>query len=88
MRQPRIVNGHETGVNEYPMMAGLVDTQMKEIFCGATVIARRYILTAAHCLVYRQINSIGVVIGEHDTSTGTQVPRISIHISKLLGSAS
>lgn len=70
-RQPRIVNGHETGVNEYPMMAGLVDFSNKQIFCGTTVIATRYTLSAAHCLLNKQTASTGVLVGDHDIYSGT-----------------
>ena len=87
-RQPRIVNGHETGVNEYPMMAGLVDSQTRQLFCGTTVIARRYTLSAAHCLLNRQTALTGVLVGEHDISTGTYVPRICSHNIKLRDSTS
>nr|AFZ78857.1 trypsin-like serine protease [Coptotermes formosanus] len=71
-KQSRIVNGRETGVNEYPMMAALVDFQIRDIFCGTTVIARRYCLSAAHCLLNRLTADIGVLIGDHDISTGTE----------------
>jgi secreted trypsin-like serine protease len=53
------------------MMAGLIDFQKRELFCGTTVIARRYTLSAAHCLVNRQTTYTGVLIGDHDISTGT-----------------
>ena len=65
------MNGHETGVNEYPMMAALVDVQIKDLFCGTTVIARRYTMSAAHCLLNKQIAFTGVLVGDHDVSTGT-----------------
>ncbi|KDR21543.1 venom serine protease-like [Zootermopsis nevadensis] len=71
-KEYRIVNGHETGVNEYPMMAGLVDFRLKDVFCGATVIATRYCLTASHCLVNRPTEYTGVLIGDHDISIGNE----------------
>lgn len=73
--QSRIVNGHETGVNEYPMMAGLVDFEISDIFCGTSIISKRYTLTAAHCLLNRQTVTTGVLVGDHDIRTGTQVAR-------------
>ena len=33
----KIVNGNETLINEFPMMAGLVDVENKALICGATI---------------------------------------------------
>lgn len=52
------------------MMAGLVDKNKRELYCGATIISQSYALTAAHCLIDKQPNSIGLLVGEHDTSRG------------------
>lgn len=68
--QTKIVGGMETGVNEYPMMAGLVDPLERDVYCGATIISERHVITAAHCLTDRDINNVGVLVGDHDLSTG------------------
>ncbi|XP_072766735.1 venom serine protease 34-like [Anoplolepis gracilipes] len=68
----KIVGGKETGINEYPMMCGLVDSTMKMIYCGCTIISQQYVLTAAHCVENRNINTIGVIVGEHDVSRGNE----------------
>jgi len=52
------------------MMAGIVDSVEKIIFCGATIISQQYVVTAAHCLDGRNINELGIVVGEHDVTTG------------------
>ncbi|CAD6234362.1 GSCOCT00001853001.2-RA-CDS [Cotesia congregata] len=65
----RIVGGTSTGVNEYPMMAGLVDALGRIVFCGSTIINTQQVLTAAHCVNSRSAYNIGVLIGEHDIST-------------------
>jgi len=64
------VGGMETGVNEYPMMAGLVDSLQVEVFCGATIISERHVLTAAHCLENVDPSTVGVLVGDHDLTTG------------------
>nr|CAD7432064.1 unnamed protein product [Timema monikensis] len=82
----RIVGGTTTGVNEYPMMAGLVDVVDRIVFCGATIISRRWLLTAAHCLVNKLLNQTVVLVGDHDTSTGadTNASRLYL-ISRVIG---
>ncbi|XP_026332619.1 venom serine protease 34-like [Hyposmocoma kahamanoa] len=67
----RIVGGQETGVNEFPMMVALADRSISEVKCGGVIIDKRWVMTAAHCLVTQTINNIAVIVGEHDTSTGS-----------------
>lgn len=69
-RQNRIVGGQETGVNEFPMMVGLVDVRIAQIKCGAVIISKNYVLTAAHCVNNMKINETAVVVGEHNVETG------------------
>lgn len=64
--QNRIVGGTETGVNEFPMMAGLIQAPTVAVYCGATIIARSYAVTAAHCLTDRQVSQIGLLVGDHN----------------------
>lgn len=57
-------------MNEFPSMAGLIDTQTAEVYCGSAVIATRYVITAAHCLTNQEIRNIGVLVGDHNITTG------------------
>ncbi|XP_047520561.1 venom serine protease-like [Pieris napi] len=70
----RIVNGQDTIPNEYPMMAGLVERGKDTFVCGGTIISKRYIVTAAHCIVGKIASNLGVVVGEHDVSRGDDSP--------------
>uniref|UniRef100_A0A1B6F896 Peptidase S1 domain-containing protein n=1 Tax=Cuerna arida TaxID=1464854 RepID=A0A1B6F896_9HEMI len=75
----RIVGGQETGVNEYPFMAGLVDNRRGPIIvCGATIISRRFVVTANHCLAALRVDQTAVVVGEHDTTTGSETPETKL----------
>ncbi|CAK1543363.1 unnamed protein product [Leptosia nina] len=68
----RIVNGRDTLPNEFPMMAGVVELQKQDntIMCGATIISKKYLITAAHCVIGKQASRLVVVVGEQDTTTG------------------
>ncbi|KAH9633165.1 hypothetical protein HF086_013788 [Spodoptera exigua] len=66
----RIVGGQETGINEFPMMAALVDLQIRTIKCGGAIITSRHVLTAAHCLYRQNPANYAIVVGEHNIDIG------------------
>ncbi|XP_046746133.1 melanization protease 1-like isoform X2 [Diprion similis] len=72
--EPKIVGGNKTTVFEFPWMALIaydVGKRYPEFRCGGSVISKRYILTAAHCVTHlkHRLRLVGVRIGEHDLST-------------------
>lgn len=71
-KQTRIVGGVETGVNEFPCMAGIVSKSTRQMLCGATIIDSHYALTAAHCVNVpgRYPDDIELLVGEHDYQNG------------------
>ncbi|XP_077283216.1 transmembrane protease serine 9-like [Arctopsyche grandis] len=65
-KQTRIVGGQQTQINEFPMMVGLVDIQLRIVYCGATIIHTKWVVTAAHCISNQKVTNVGVLYGEHN----------------------
>ncbi|KAG8228668.1 hypothetical protein J437_LFUL008905 [Ladona fulva] len=77
----RIVGGIEAGVNEFPMMAALANPVTRRPICGATIISRRYAVTAAHCLSLGNPDRVrlGLLVGEHDISTDEETTSAKLY---------
>jgi len=64
-KDDRIVGGNETEINKYPWMVALSNKGGGQ-FCGGSLLASKFVLTAAHCLERKRAEGIVAVIGEHD----------------------
>jgi len=68
----RIVGGQETGVHEYPWQVALTGKSSNRPYCGGSIIADSWIVTAAHCVSRNTASNSDVVIGEHDWTSSTE----------------
>lgn len=77
---PRIVGGVEVDPpDKYPFMAAIVwrgSDSFNGQFCGGSVIAASWVMTAAHCVAGESAATLDVVVGRHDlgTNTGERIP--------------
>ena len=67
--ESRIVGGEEAVPGDWPWMAALVYRGMDSYwgqFCGGTLIAPEWVVTAAHCTEGSDASEIDVVVGRHN----------------------
>ncbi|XP_020278718.1 trypsin 3A1-like [Pseudomyrmex gracilis] len=63
-RHSRIVGGNVTSVHEYPWLVSMY--KRGTFYCAGSVITRKHVLTAAHCLSGFDIKSITLVLVDAD----------------------
>jgi trypsin len=72
-----IVGGSAAPEGAYPFMAALVDNTDFQ-FCGGSVIAATWVLTAAHCVSDGSAANLYVITGRTDLSNTSQGQRIKV----------
>lgn len=70
---PQIIGGEEATPGQWPWMAALVFSSVSNAhlghFCGGTLVAPEWVMTAAHCTQGLTASRIDVVLGRHDLTS-------------------
>ncbi len=81
-RIPKIIGGRASDTGSWPWMVALSYNtlpQNNDTFCGATLIAKDWVLTAAHCVIDQTIDSISVVTPNQTNNESLSIKQIIVH---------
>ncbi len=76
---PRVIGGDDAQKGEFPFMVSLIGantptTGAVQPFCGGSLVGKKYVLTANHCVINHPSN-IDVLIGLHDVNAPGEAKR-------------
>ncbi|XP_013139666.1 PREDICTED: venom serine protease 34-like [Papilio polytes] len=81
-QENRIVGGSPAAANRYPWMARIVyDGQFH---CGASLLTKDYVLTAAHCVRKLKRSKIRVILGDHDQTITSESAAIMRAVNTIV----
>lgn len=76
----RIVGGVEATPNSWPWIVSL---QVRDHFCGGTLIDTRHVLTAAHCLTSASSSQLRVIAGLHERSNKNNARVQNVAVARI-----
>ncbi|CAD5116088.1 DgyrCDS5016 [Dimorphilus gyrociliatus] len=77
----RIYGGKDAVQNSWPWMAGIFSKYTNNIFCGASIIGKRWLITAAHCAQAGDEHKFIIVVGAHNSKL--ELATSNLHMRKL-----
>ncbi|XP_070508990.1 uncharacterized protein, partial [Chironomus tepperi] len=83
-----VIGGSQVTKGSFPWTAALIKNR-KDLFCGATLITKTKVLTAAHCIENKLTNSklrpqeILVLVGVHDLNIPHEVGKVSFAVKNI-----
>ncbi|XP_019868246.1 trypsin-1 [Aethina tumida] len=75
-RQMRVVGGEVTKINEFPWIGGL--SKGGEFLCGVTLITKKHVITAAHCVSGFDMRELNIAFSDHDRTAVNRFSRITV----------
>jgi len=87
-RRGRVVGGAEAEYTSWPWVVSLQQWNPNKASyqhkCGATLVERQWVVTAAHCVWEVEVGRVQVVLGEHDFYHREQHPTSTSKLSSLV----
>lgn len=81
----RVVGGNVTAEYEWPWQVALRKISDNDIFCGGSLVSRRWVITAAHCLQYIHNTEMYVTLGDNNRQISSDNPfKVSVGVEAVV----